>query len=148
MRAVAQGIEKQYVEAAQPRQRSLRNLAVIRKISGAAEAEPENRVGAVLKRDRLEPETQDFKRRLVDQIYVELGNRGAALSVIEYVGKNAFDHGKSLAGSIDRNTLSLVVIKRANVVESENMVGMPVGVDDCVEARRGGPQNLRPEVRR
>src|SRR6185437_8783865 len=66
---------------------------------------------------------------------------------IEYVGKHAFDDFRRIVIGIERQLLLSLERKRTQIVETENVIRMSVGVQNSIKPRDLFPQRLLAEVR-
>ena len=99
-------------------------------------------------RNRLEAQAENIERRFVDQVHVQLRHVSLALAIVEHVSENPFDDGEGGTRSVDRDAAALMVVERADVVEAEDVIGVPVRVNDGVQTRDAGPQHLGAEIGR
>lgn len=119
---------------------------MVGQVGNVSESEAEDGLRTVCDGDRLELQAEDFERRFVDQIHVELRYRSVSLRAVENVGKHAFDGGKRRPRYIDRNARSAVEVERADIVEAEDMVRVRMRIYDGVEPRSAGAEYLRAKV--
>ena len=82
--------------------------------------------------NRLEAEAEDFEGRAIDEVHVELRDVGAAVFHFEGVGENAMDGGEGIGSGVDGDG-ALPVVEGTHVVQTEDVIGVAVGVEDGVE---------------
>src|ERR1019366_7318082 len=148
MRLVAQRIQKENVEAAQFLQRFGRDLAVIGQVSSRSETETDNRSFAVDYRHRLEARAKQFNGALDGK---QIDQRQSAKLILRF--ENIAEHtAQKIACSrrrIKGQLTRLVTIgQRPQVVDSEDVVGVSVRIEDGIEVRDLFAQRLLAKVRR
>src|SRR5215469_8314754 len=124
VRAVTERIQKQHIQSAQPLQRRFRNLAVIRQIRNVAEAIPIDYVATVAERDGLEANARGFKGTVINDVDFELRDAGLAVAFIEYVGENTLNCRERIRRCINRDFSALMIVKRSDIIEAEDVVGV------------------------
>jgi hypothetical protein len=142
MRHMTQRVEKQNVETVQLLQRGGRNFAVIGEIGSRSATEAEDWSFSVYYRQRLEARAEKLDRS-VDGMQID--ERKSS----EFIGRfeDVAEHGaKKFAGmwrGIERHPAGSVEKRqRAQVVDSENMVGVGVGVEHGIELSHVFAQRL------
>src|SRR5215469_13251949 len=76
------------------------------------------------------------------------GAAGLAWSSIEYVLECPLDSLERLGRCVDRNIVTLHEIKRPDIVETQNVIGVRVRVQDGIEALDSEPESLVAEIGR
>src|SRR5438874_8279044 len=129
MRAVAQRIEKKNVQVAEFGKRLLRDVAEIRKIGGCAEAVAINLRFAVHQPHRLKARTKQLQGA-VDLAQLHLRQRGVIGVGIKDVTKNRLDVCQRGFVSVERKFFWAAKTQGPDIIESHDVVGVRVGVDD------------------
>src|SRR5580658_9396234 len=123
MRFVPQSVQKENVQAFQLTKRSFRNFAVVSKISRVAEAKAVNLRLSVNQSHRLEARPKKL-HGTVNRPQLEL--RQAAIFVISVKD----------------------VAERTEVIDTKNMVGVRMSIENCIHLRDSLPDGLCVEIRR
>ncbi len=148
MRRVAQRVQKQDIEVPQLLQRFMRDLAVIGQVGGRSKTETKNRGVAVDHRQRLEARSEQFDRA-VDRMKVNLRQSAKLVFGVEDVAEHVAQEFAGSRRGIKRQLIGLVLIRqRAQVVDSEDVVGVGVGVEHGIELGDLFAQRLFTKVRR
>src|SRR5438270_11597542 len=145
MRAVAQRVEKKNVQVAELGQRLLRDDAEIGEIGGGAEAVTINLRLAVHQPHRLKARTKELQGA-VDLAQLHLRQRGVVGVGIKDVTKNRLDVLQRGFVSVERKFLRAAKTQGPDIVESHDVVGVGVRIDDRIEAAHTGAQRLLAEV--
>src|SRR5882762_1982002 len=148
VRLVAQRVKKQDVKASQLLQRFGRDLAVIGQVGGGSEAETENRSIAVDHRQRLEARSEQFDGA-VDRMKIDLRQSAKLIFGLKDVAKHFAQEFAGLRRGIKRKFAWYVLIRqRSQVVDSEDVVGVGVGVEHGIKLGDLLAQRLFAKVRR
>src|SRR5580692_1815015 len=92
-----------------------------------------------------ERNAQEFDR-ILRELQSDTGHGAERWLVVEDVGKNAADDSKRFLVAVDRKRRALADIEGANIVETENVVGVAVREKNCVEAIESDAEGLLAEV--
>ncbi len=103
MRLVAQGVQKQHVQAPQHLHGTFRNLAVIGQVRRLAEAEAVDFLLSVQDRHRQEFQAEQVERGAVQKALLQLGDIGVALGAVENVRETAVDVLHGVRRGVNRN---------------------------------------------
>src|SRR5580658_8191737 len=133
VRTMPKCIKKKHIQPLKFRLGCLRNLAVIGKIGSRAETKSENRRLAVQHRNRSELQTKQIERITIQRIHIEPRNRRARRRVLKGIAENALDSVQRGGGSMQRNRLLLSIVERPHTVETEDVIGVRVRVNDCID---------------
>src|SRR6516225_8288149 len=87
-------------------------------------------------------------KRSVDQLRVELGDSPVSIRLVKDVLVDAADTLHGPAVGVNGNRRVLPEIKYADIVQSEDMVGVVVGKDDSIQTLHPGAQSLPTKVGR
>src|SRR5258708_4991394 len=142
---IPEGVQNQFIETFKQGHRSVWNLAEVGKIGGAPKAEAENFHIAVEQRHRDKWDAEKFNGALH-------GDQGDARHgaerrlVIEDVRKHSPYNAKCFFIAVDRQRRPLAYIEGADVVETENVVGVAVRQQNGVEAFESDAEGLLAEV--
>src|ERR1700676_5502830 len=148
VRLVAQRVQKQDVEISQLLQRFGRTLAVIGQIGGRSETETKNRSIAVDHRQRLEARSEQFDGA-VDGMKVNLRQSSKLVFGLKDVAKHFAQEFARLRRGIKRQLAwDVLISQRAQVVDSEDVVGVRVSVEHGIELRDFFAQHLFAKVLR
>src|SRR5438874_2611676 len=134
MRRDAQAIEDERVEAAQALKRRGRNLAQVGRVGEVVEAISDDGQTAVYDFERRDQETGTERegRARDDGVRDDLRETAAVVGRLEDVLEDAADvHPRALVG-IDAER-AVVKVQGAYVVETEDVIGVAVRDEHCVE---------------
>src|SRR5579863_9950384 len=147
MRLVAQGVENQHVQSFEQGNRRVRDGAEIGDVGRLAETEAENRQVAVQDGKRR-PATAKEIERPVDDVRIELGDPSVRIRLVENVLEDTPDVLHRRAVSVNGNRLALAKVEDANVIQTQQVIGVGVRKNDGVEPRHALAQRLLAEVGR
>src|SRR5579859_6409738 len=145
MRKVAQGVNDQVVEVFEQCGGGFRKGTEIGEISGAAETKAEHLKIAMQQRHGHEGNTHEFERA-GDDAQIHAGDAALLGDAVKDVSKGAAQDAEGFFGAVDGQGRFLANVEGANVVETENVVGVPVGEQDGVKAIESNTQGLLAEV--
>src|SRR6266852_1109371 len=133
VRLVTQRVQKQDIEVSQLLQRFRRDLAVVGQVGGRSETETKNRSIAVDHRQRLEARSEQFDGA-GDRMKFDLRQSSKFVFGLKDVTEHFAQEFARLRRGIKWQPARYVLIReRAQVVDSENVVGMGVGVEHGIE---------------
>ena len=147
MRDVAQRVEDEMVEAFEQRLGAFRDCAEIRQVGGVAKAEAEHLAWAVHCWDRNNFYAEE-RERTFDLVQFNARKRAVSRLIVEDVGERSLQYLQRCFRGVDGNGGFLFQIVGADIVEAENMIGMGVSVENCVEAIEVRGHGLGTEVGR
>jgi len=133
MRRVTQRVENEVVESAQKRLRSFRDRAEIGEVCSVSKPESEDISWTVHRRDWNDLQIKKLERA-INRVQGDAGKRADGLPTVEDIGEGLLQHFQCRVRSVDRNGSFLFQIVGADIVEAENMVGVGVSVENCVES--------------
>src|SRR5579859_2894065 len=145
MRRVAKSIQDEHVEILQQGNGRFGHGAEIGEIGGVAKTEAENRDVAMNEWNRSDCSSEQANRA-VDQIDCDKRHRTEFGLAVKDVGESAAQNLKSFFARKNGKRRTLAHIEWANVVESENVVGVSVSEEDGVQALDAGAQGLLAKV--
>jgi len=108
-------------------------LAEVSEISGIREAEAKDFHVSVDERDRDKRQAEELNW-ISDGFESDAGDGAERWLVIESVGKCATQDLKSFLVTVDGERNPLANVERANIVETEDVVGVAVGEENGVQA--------------
>lgn len=132
VRCVTERVENQMFEAMQEFFGRVRDGAEVGQIGGGADSEAEDSQGPMLDGYRRDARAEKIEWP-VDRVEVNLRNRTLRRLRLEYIGESSAENRDRFLRSVYRDRGSLLLIEGANVVESENVIGVRVCVEDGVE---------------
>src|SRR5882762_2691367 len=147
MRNITESVQDQFVETLQERHRGVRNVAEVGEIGGTSEPEAEDFHLAVQQRHGNKRDAEKLERAM-DGVQRNARHGAERWFVIEYVCKHAPDDIKRFFVAVDRQRRALTDIERANVIKTEDVVGMAMREQNGVEAFESNAEGLLAEVRR
>ena len=147
VRSVAQSAKYQIVRAKKKGLRFFGYPAEIGKVGEAAHAIAKNRHVAMLGRNRRPGYAEQFKRSF-DDVRGNQRDRAERGLAVENIGKCPPQDCQRLLGSKNGHGHALAHVKRANVVESQNVIGMSMRKDDGVKLVKLDAQALKAKIRR
>jgi len=146
MGLVAESVEEENLNALEEGQRFIGDFAVIGEVGEFADAEAIDRHGAMEKGDGdyfLFVEVEGFTG---DYFGLEFGAAGFVAGVGEDVFEDAADDVEGGLAAVDGDVAGLAEVEGADVVETENVVGVAVGEEDGVELGDADAEGLITEV--
>src|SRR5260370_9847966 len=147
MRLAAKGVQDENVQVFEKRHGSLGNGLEIRNIRGVVKAKSQYRQIDV----KRTVGTQSFHPKLqgaVEDVGQQLGDSGVGIRAIKDIGENAADGVHATRIRVNVNGLALPKIEGANVVQTEDMVGVLVREHHRVQPLDSFAQSLGTEVGR
>ena len=150
VRVIAQGVEDQIVETKKQRAGGRGEGREVGEIGGAADAETENLLVTVDEGDGDEEGGvgSQWMKGSGDGVEGNLGDDAESGKAVKNVGKGAAQDGLRVVRGEDGHGKFLAHVKRTDVVEAENVVGVGVGEDQGVEAFEASAEGLGAEVGR
>src|SRR6516165_6420239 len=147
MRLVAESVQNKNVQILEQRQGSLGDGAEIGHVGGIAKAEAQDGQVAVQDGYGNQPLSPEVKRA-VDKLRVELGDSPIGIRLVKDVLVDAADALHGPAVGVNGNRHVLPEVKDADIIQSEDVVGVLVGEDDGVQPSHPGAQGLLAKVGR
>ena len=145
VRLVAQRVDHQIVDAGEQRHGLLGYAAEVGDIDQAADAVAQHGHVAMLGGNRFPGRAQQLERPF-DHVRDDPRNRAQHRLAVKDVRESPPQNGQSLLIGVDRQSRFLAEVEGANVVESQDVVGVAVGIDDGVQAFQAVAQSLKAEV--
>src|SRR5260370_19441771 len=142
---IPEGVQNQFIETFKQGHRSVWNLAEVGKIGGERKTEAENFHIAV---EQRHGDKRDAKKLngAVDSFERDTWHGAESRLVIEDVGKHSPDNAKCFFIAVDRQRRPLAYIEGADVVETENVVGVAVRQQNAGQAFESNPGALLAQV--
>ena len=147
MRHVAQRVQDEIIQPGQQFLRFFRHAAEIGEVCGLAEAESQHRLRPVQRRHRHEFHAKHFERS-VNRVQTNRRQQIAGRRPVENVGKLPLQRGQRFRRTVHRDLALLPHVEGAYIVQSQNVVGVPVRVDHRVEPVDVRAHGLVTEIRR
>src|SRR5882757_108813 len=147
MRRVAERIEDEFVEAFEQSDGRFRDGAEVRQIRSVAKAKTQD-VQIAMNQRNWRDGCAEKSDRAVDVMDFDERNRADFRLAVEDVRKRAAQDVKCFGVRENRQCGLLAHIERANVVESENVIGMGVREEDSVKTLEADAKGLLAKVRR
>src|SRR5579863_2796179 len=146
MRTMTQGVEKQNIQILKLALRVVGNFAVVGEIRRRSKTKAQDFVFSVQQADGRELHSEEIERLAIDSVQIQTRNRRFRRRVVERVLKYAADNGQRFFLGVDGDGLTLAIVEGTHVVETENMVGMRMGVKDRIDALDAGAEGLGAEI--
>ena len=147
MRLMAKRIEKKHIEPLELRQRFLGDVTVVGEIGRSPESVTHHGQRAVPNRDRLEQHSEQIDGRTVKLMARNARNapwmKGFSL---EGVREHAPKTAEGFRHAVDRDALRAAIVERTQVIQTHDVIGVGVSVEDGVEPRDTGAESLLAQV--
>ena len=144
---VAERVQHQFLGARQQRDGFLRNAAEVGEVRQAPNAKAQHRHIPVFGGNGLPGSAQQLERAL-DLVRSHLRNCTQRRLPVKHVGESPPQDRQCFFGGINRHGRFLAQIEGANIVKSQDMVGVSVRKNDGIEAFESLTQGLKAEVGR
>ena len=147
MRLGAQRVEDDDVEAIEQGEARVRNAVHVSEVGGVAEAIAGDFEVSVHERHRSKGNAGDIDRAIEAE---QLNPRACGVGRVgrEGVGEDAFEHfGCGLIGVQGQLPVAMREAQGAEVVETEDVIGVRVGVEDGIDVADAEAQRLLAEIR-
>src|SRR5690242_4904936 len=140
-------VQKLNVQALQLLQRLLRNIAEIRQVCGGADPVAVNLGFAVNYRYRTKGRAKQFKRAIyIDQF--QLGNAPEFVVCLEDVAEHVAEKLRRLWPGIQRDLAGPMKAQGPEIVDTENMIRMGMGINNGINTGNIFPDSLLAEIGR
>ena len=137
VRIAPEGIDDEEVEVLKESDAFVGDVAHVGEVGGAAEAVAGDLLAAVGDGDALEAGSEEIEAcagRGVDAVKFDAGAGGIAVFGAEGVLEDSLDGRGGVVVGVDGEVAFGVKAEGAEVVEAHDVVGVAVGVEDCIDA--------------
>lgn len=150
MGLATESVEDEDVEVLKKRETLRGDVAHIREVGGGAEAQASDLLMAMHDRDATKTGAEEVDpgaRGRIEPVDLNASGGRVAIFCAEGVVEDALDGGGSFVIGIDGQIMLVVEAERPEIIESHDVIGVTVGVDDCVDTADVFAQGLSVKVR-